>query len=343
MQNRTIIFIGAGLVIMLLMAGLWLVYYSDRPQPPPVAEKPRETHSIDFTARVEGSPDQDISDADPEDGDVTALPHEDEYREKSADQVLEEGFINNLAQMIFENYFPAQGPGQPARFMLSFKMINMHYGTDFSDFKVDDRDILEARQEVMQYLFQPVVVDAAARIYGAQLIERIVHLAENRERLFPDGQDSEDRLLTRVETAELLRLFSRRLSYLAHVFERSATGDEVQDLVNDYLRTVDELREVYFEYWQLDEEDQELEGERLGMDIKSLIEKRENIREEILSRVATTDMLKAGHDYVYEAQWVYRRIRIDDFPRDSILSLANAGKMVSAMALERAEIVLEGV
>ncbi len=341
MRKNWIFFVGAAVLFILLIFGLWLVYFSGQPKPPPQPEKVEQTNDIDISDRLDVFEDEEIKDLMPDEKDETEPGVENDIEKEFTDQVLKDGFINKLAEMIYENYFPAHSPGESAKFMLSFKMVNMHFATDLSDFKVDEEDILEARQEVMQHLLQPVVISKAARFYGPKLMDRIVYLAENMKKSIPRDQGSEERFLSKAETADLLRLFSRRISYLARVFERSVAGDDVLDLVDDYLGTVEALRDVYFEYWQLDENSEDHERERLGRDIQTLIEQRESIRESILTRVATTDMRMAGHDYIYESQWVYRRVRIDGFSMDSIQSMADAGKALSLMALDRAEKVLD--
>lgn len=341
MQKKMVIFIAAGVLGILLIVGLWLVYFSEDPEGEPVSEKVEETHAIDFTTRIEGVPEEEIDPAVPQE-EIPAEPDvEDDPGEEFTDEVLKDGFVDSLAKMIFDNYFPAKAPGESDRFMLSFKMVNMHFATDLSDFRVDEQYILEARQEVMRHLLQPVVVDTVVRFYGPRLMDRIVYLAGNREKSIPTDQGSEERLFSKAETADLLRVFSRRLSYLSQVLERTAANSEVLDLINDYLRTVDKLREVYFEYWQLEDGSHDQKRDMLGSEIKALIERREDIREEVLSAVASADMRAAGHDYVYEVQWVYRRVRVDGFSKNSIQSLADAGKDLSLMALDRAEAVLE--
>ncbi len=334
---------GAGVLAVLIAAGLWLFYFSDRPETPPATEEAEEVREVDFSARLDDFPIDDIDHLDPDADDETEPVDQDEPEpeDEAVEEVFRDGLVNKVADMIFDNYFPARKPGGSSSFMLSFKMINMYFATDLSDFRVDEDDLLKARQEVMKHLLQPVVVDAVVRLYGPKLVERIVYLARNRERSIPTDQGMEERLLTKSETVDLLMLFSKRTAFLAHVFERSAAGEDVLDLVNFYLQTVDELRDVYFEYWQLDDDSQDQERERLGLEIKSLIEQREIFREKILTEVATTDMREAGHDYVYETQWVYRRIRVDEFSRDSIQALADGGKALSLMALDKAETLLE--
>ncbi len=339
MQKNWVIALGAGLLVILLLAGLWLFYFSgrtDEPLPEPVMPDPApETvlppRALPFEHFQEEEPEK-LPAADPEEDEQPA----DEF----STAIIGDGFINTLAEMIFDNYFPPRAPGEPSSFTLSFNRLNMHFATDLSDFHVDDQDILKARQEVMGHLLQPAALQLAAEYFGPRLVERIVYLAGNREKPVPVDQGMVERLLTPSETADLLRVFSIRVSYLAHVFEKSAADEKVIELAGLYLEAVDDLRDVYFEYWQLDDS-QVQETERLGREIKALIEKREVFRDKMLSRVATAEMLRAGHDYLYEIQWVYRRVEIDGYSRNSIRALAEAGRALSLMALERAEAVLE--
>jgi hypothetical protein len=341
MQKNMVIILGAGVLVVLLIAGLWFFYSGDRGEEKPVAEKTEETRAIDFTARVDEAPEEDATLTVPEEDALVDPDLEEEPVEEFADEVLKDGFVDNLAEMIFDNYFPAGGPGDSSSFMLSFKMVNMHFATDLSDFKVDDQNILEARQEVMKHLFQPLVVDMLTRHYGPLLLDRIVYLAQHREKSIPTDQGLEERLLSRAETANMLMLLSTRVSYLARVFEKAAANARVMDQVEDYLQTVDELRDVYFEYWQLGDDLQDQEKEALGAKIKEFIERREAIRDKILTEVADTKMRQAGHDYVYEVQWIYRRTRVDGFSSEAVQSLADAAQTLSLMALNRAEAVLE--
>lgn len=344
MQKNMLIILGSGVLVVLLIAGLWMFYSWEREEDKKVVEKIEETRAIDFTARVDEGPEEPEEDAVlpvPEEEVPVDPDMEEEPVEEFADEVLRDGFIDTLAEMIFDNYFPAGGPGDSSRFMLSFKMVNMHFATDLSDFKVDDQDILEARKEVMGHLFQPLVVDMLTRHYGPRLLDRILYLAQEREKSIPTDQGLEERLLSKAETANMLMAFSTRVSYLARVFEKAAANAGVMDQVEDYLRTVDELRDVYFEYWQLDDGSQDREKETLGGKIKELIERREAIRDEILTEVADTKMRQAGHDYVYEVQWIYRRTRVDGFSSEAVRSLADAAQTLSLMALNRAEAVLE--
>ena len=341
MHKKTIIMVGC-ILLALLAAGLLFYYFSGRQETEPGLETRQQVYPIDISAPIdditdhaepydqEDDVDKDIKDAE-----------EDEKKEKYRDDVLKEGFISTLAEMIFTGYHPATAPGDSARFTTTFKMINMHFAVDLSDFEVDQQNILEARQKVLNHLLQPAVVKSAAEYYGPRLINHIIYLAQNRKKIISTLDATEERLLTTAETADMLRLFSRRMSYLAHVFEKSVNHAEVMDMVADYLQVIDNLNNVYFEYWQLDEDSPNQDREYLGTKIKSLIQQREDMRNDIISRVATADMRQEGHDYVYEAQWIYRRTVVDGFSEESVQSLADAGKMISFMALDRAEQLLD--
>lgn len=340
-MRKKIIFIGVALLIFVFIAGLWLFYFSPDPRQPSQTESTEQTRAVDFSARVT-EPSQEVTDAGLEEQDPAGPleDDEDEIRE-SSQEIIREDFINKMADMIFENYLPAGTAEDTSRFLLTFRRVNMNFATDLSDFRVEDNNPLQARQEILENLLHPVIIKSAAKYYGPRLIERIIHVAQNREKSISTPDGTENRLLTNAETSDLLKHFSRRMSYLAYVFEKSVTDDQVLDMVKKYLDTVDELRDVYFEYWQLDEDSDAHEKENLGREIKTLIREREEIRKNILSAAATPKMRQAGHDYVYEAQWVYRRVRVDGFSKDSIQALANVGRMVSFMARDRAEEILE--
>lgn len=341
-MSRNIIIISAAVFGVLLATGLGVFYFSGKSGPETQPETAEEKRTIDFTTRFD---DIEISDVQPQDikSEETEAVEVDEEKSprEDSDDVFSEGFINQLADLIFDNYLPSDGLGSLSR-MITFKQVNMNFATDLSQLNVDQEDdILKARQEVLEFVLDPVIISRSADYFGTKLLDRLNYLAENRTKNIPSGQGYEERLLTRGETEEMLELFSIRLTYLAHVFEKTVNDERVISLIRDYLNIVDSLRDVYFEYWQLDDESPMSERERLSERIKTLITQRENVRERIMSRVADAEMRQAGHDYVYEAQWVYRRIEKDGFNKESIVALAEAGKSLADKALIRAQDILD--
>lgn len=342
MSRKTMIVLGAGVAGLVVLAGLWFYFFARDQESRTVVERTEQTREIDFSARIDEFAPLGIQ----EDDDL--LPdHAEEDETDDPEQVQEaffaQRFVNDLAELIFEKYIPSGSTGNESRIMLSFKQVNMNYAVDLSGFDVDQEDILKARQEVFSYFLQPAVVAMAADYFGPRLLDRILYLCENRTKSIPAAQGVEERLLTEMEQVELFRLFSQRLSYLSRVIGKSASEPQVAMKVKGYLDSVEQLRNVYFEYWQLEETSDRDERERLGTEIKRLIAQREGYREEIITLVASPEMKEAGHDYVYEAQWVYRRTEIDGFSRESIENLAQAGSMVAVMAMDRAEVLLENM
>ncbi len=323
---------------LLLAGGLWFFHFAG-PKPSPEEEQPEETRRIDFTTRFE---DLRVGDGvQPETDEADSRPVAEDEDIYLADEMISDDFSGRLAEKIFNAYIPAGPAGGPGRFALTFKQVNMNYAVDLTGFRVDQEDILRGRQEVLGHLLQPVVIRSATSFYGPRLLDRIQDLAQTRIRTIPSPAQPQERVLTRYETAELFRLLAERLNQLSEVFERTAADPGTLDLVGDYLLVVDELRDTYFKYWQLDEDSNASERERLGNEIKSLIMQRENIREKIISRVADSEMRQAGHDHVYEVQWIYRRMEVDGFSGESIQALAEAARIVADQALERSEKLLE--
>lgn len=342
MSRSTIIIVSVVAFGVLLATGLGMFYFSGKSDPDSQPEAAEEKRTIDFTTRFDDIvvSDVQLQDTQSEKADDTEIDEE-ESDQEIFDETISEGFINQLADLIFDNYLPSAGSGNLSR-MITFKQINMNFATDLSQLSVDQEDdILKARQEVLAFVLDPVIISRSADYFGTRLLDRLHYLAENRTKNIPSAQGYEERLLTPGETEEMLELFSIRLIYLAHVFEQTVNDERVISLIKDYLNIVDTLRDVYFEYWQLDDESPMADRERLSERIKTLITQRENVRERIMSRVADTEMRQAGHDYVYEAQWVYRRIEKDGFNKESIVALAEAGRSLADKALVRVQDIID--
>lgn len=338
MSRNTIIIVSVAVFGVLLATGLGVFYFSGKSEPEPQPEATEEKRNIDYTTRFDDIVVSDIQlqDAQSEEADAAEV-EQNESGQEISDESFSDGLINQLSDVIFDNYLPSADSGNLSR-MITFKQVNMYFATDLSQFSVDQEDdILKVRQEVLKFVLDPVIISRTADYFGKKLLDRLNYLAENRTKNIPSAQGYEERLLTQGETEEMLRLFSIRLTYLAHVFEQTVNDERVISLIKDYLSIIDNLRDVYFEYWQLDDDSPDEDRERLSERIKSLITQRENVRERVMTRVADADMRQAGHDYVYEAQWVYRRIEKDGFSKESIISLAQAGRSLAEQALVRAQ------
>ncbi len=327
------IIISVGLVLALLGAA-GLVWYYQFPEPPVEPDDP------DVTLHPVEKPDEPVE--------VTSLDPLQEYLERDPedpeglpdDEVITDRFIRDLANLIFRNYHPAEDPGKEGSFTLSFKELNMHYATELTGLSYQEQEVLQAREEILGHLLQPEVIDLVVRRYGPELFDRLVHLAETEPREGHTPQGLQERLLESRETAEMLDIVARRLEQLAHVFSRTAREEPVLKRMREYLDTVEELNSVYFEYWQLDESHDERRSE-LASRIKQLIMQRENIRGKIVNRVSTPEIAEAGHDVLYEVQWIFRRVEKGGFSRDSIQAMAQAGEDLARMARDKADELVE--
>ncbi|WP_045214772.1 hypothetical protein [Desulfonatronovibrio magnus] len=340
MPKITIILIVVGVLGLAGAAG-WFVYQSGSQKQHEDSDRVEETRRIDFAARMEARQAEEEQ-QQPEVIDVVLedlIEDHQDQEETPLEEFIGQQAVNSLAEIIFASYLP--GAGGQSQLLLSLNQVNMHFATDLSDFEVTEEDLPVARQQVFAKLLQPGVISALSAYFGPRLLDRVEELTKNKTKIITVEQDVEERKLRRTESADLFRLLAQRLSYLSRVFENSV-HDPTIIYTRDYLRKVNELQQAYFEYWQMEDDAGNEERDRLGRKINSLIAEREEIRENIVSAVASTDMREAGYDYVYEVQWVYRRIEVDGYSRESMLALAEAGRMLSAMSLDRAEEVLAG-
>jgi len=319
-------------VMLLMVGGVW--YYQLRISPPDPEDAHVVQHVLDPEEKLQVT-ELDLRafiyplDDDPE--------HVEEEPERLPDdRMITSRFIQDLASLIFGHYQPGVFPGDKGRLTLSFKELNMHYATDLTGLRYEEQEVLKAREEIFGHLLQPEVIDLVIRRYGPDLIEELIHLAGSNPRELPAAQGTEKRLLTRHETAEMLDLLAQRLDQLSFVFQRTIQDERVLQWVEDYLHTVEELNTVYFEYWQL-EESQNARRDELSVRIKQLIMARENIRSKIVEQVSDAQIREEGHDVVYEAQWIYRRIEKGGFSRESILALAGAGRDLAGIARDRVQ------
>ncbi|WP_291323462.1 hypothetical protein [Desulfonatronospira sp.] len=252
------------------------------------------------------------------------------------DQVITDRFVQDLANLIFRHYHPGSVPGGQGVFTLSFKELNMHYATELTGLQHQSQEVLQAREEILGHLLQPRVIDLVVDRYGPELFERLVYLGQNEPREVATPQGMQERLLSSGEIVEMLEITASRLEYLAYVFSMTAQEPGVLGLVQDYLDAVEDLNSVYFEYWQVEESDDDRRSE-LASRIKQLIMLRENIRSRIVDLVSKPAIAEAGHDVVYEAQWIYRRVEKGGFSRDSIQAMARGAEDLAGMARDKAD------
>ena len=329
------VLISAVLAIVILGAGALVWYYQFR-------EPPVEPDDPDITMHPVEKPDDpvDVTELDPLREHLEREPEDPveprEPEELPDDEVITDRFIRDLASLIFRNYHPAVSPAEEGGFTLSFRELNMHYATELTGLSYEEQDVLQAREEVLGHLLQPEVIDLVVRRYGPELFDRLVHLAETEPREVHTSQGLQERQLENRETVEMLEIVAQRLEHLAHVFSRTSSEEPVLERMRDYLDTVEELNSVYFEYWQLDESDDERRSE-LASRIKQLIMQRENIRGKIVDRVSTPQIAEAGLDVLYQVQWIFRRVEKGGFSRDSIQAMAEAGEDLASMARDRAD------
>ncbi len=326
----------AALAVLILAGGLYFFLSGPAEEETDISRETREiTRTEPRDSAQEGETDKDRSEPREEEQD------EDNPAEKEQDEeYLSEDFIHKLARLIYDNYLPVSPVDGTSRLNLSFKMVNMRFATDLSDFEVDQENIQEARQKVLQDLLQPEVIRKLAAFYGARLLARIQYLADNQKKtISKDGRQTE-RFLTRRETAELFEKLSAASAYTAKVFAKCVTDPGIMDLITEYMQVAENLQETYFEYWQVEDESDSRRKQELGQRIKELIQAREEVREKIINRVASQEMIQSGQDYVYQVQWIYRRLEEDGFSRAAIVGLAEAGRLFSVMAGDRAEMIL---
>ncbi|MFN2342594.1 MAG: hypothetical protein ABR542_04490, partial [Desulfonatronovibrio sp.] len=195
-MSRNIIIISATVFGVLLATGLGIYYFSGKSEPEVQPEVAEEKRTIDFTTRFDDIVVSDIQlqDNQLEEAEVVEVDEERSDEEASED-AFSDGFINQLSDLIFDNYLPSAGSENLCR-MITFKQVNMYFATDLSQLSVDQEDdILKARQEVFEFFLDPVIISRSADYFGTRLLDRLNYLAENKTKNIPAAQGYEERLL----------------------------------------------------------------------------------------------------------------------------------------------------
>ena len=174
------------LVVAVGALNVWYHFLRPDPQPPEIHLRP--VHEPEDPVRVT-EVDPLEPELVPEDPERPREPEEPE--ELPDDEMITPKFIQDFAELVFYHYQP--GPqDEEGRFTLTFKELNMHYATDLTGLRHQADEVMQAREEVFAHLLQPEVIDLVVRRYGPELVEHIVHLAENEPKEVVTQEEREE-------------------------------------------------------------------------------------------------------------------------------------------------------
>jgi type II secretory pathway pseudopilin PulG len=245
------------------------------------------------------------------------------------EKVVTPAFVLDVADFVASRYHPEWGLDNPRKkgmLRLSFRALNARYGTELIGLRHSSSGLKEAREEVLDHLMVPRVLDRVYSRFGDSFVRTLVRDGrESTRRVKSPAGEVRERRLSDGDVAEMLRLSGSYLRDVSVVFTVLGKNPGLEALIKDYLQA--KSRGVHVTY-RLSRVEEELERrrERSGEEVPEELRKkrrtlaerysqaiaeREKARQELIDRV----MKRAGDEVeldvaeiLYIAEWVHRRL-----------------------------------
>jgi hypothetical protein len=244
------------------------------------------------------------------------------------DRVVGLAFLDALADFCIAHYHPA-GSGTKSAFSATFKTLNQHFGRSLDGLSHESQEPGPARAEILDYALGPGMVRTLSGLYAEWFVEDLVQrsLGDPMQLALSDGR-SEERALTRDETADLLRLAAPRAKALAATLRAVAAHPETVTSLERYLTAASKVEAANAKYQDLvTQEDAPAKARnRAAEELKKAIAAREQLRAEALDRVRAAcgaDCPEDG-DLLYTIMWCGRRLRGHAEQAESLTAAAAA-------------------
>ncbi len=283
-----------------------------------------------------------------------ATPAPEEEAGPPEDPVVRLSFVDDLARLTVENYFPAGShlsAGKKGVLLLSLKTLNMRYGTKLVGLAHESLDLLPARKEIFKYVLNPTVLQLIQAMYADRFVAALQEQAAGAKRTFGKTQP---RHLNEKETKEMFGLAAVQAREFGLCLESLAAMEDLAVRVETYLSSVkaalsanEDFREALNRYQELRAQAADagklspdakrllnttrIEMEQVGDEYSQSLARRERLKTSLAGRIKRDSgitTLSEG-ETLYAAQWVYRRLRENPDYREAV---ATAGLMLKDLS-----------
>jgi hypothetical protein len=275
----------------------------------PVAPPSAETATAPAWVGTGQTPEPDYSSADAQAQNATPLP-EPTPKASQTIEVHEDAtvtliFVKALSNYLVDHFVPLDAHGKPAT-TASVKSLNIAFGQELTGFAVNGDDIRKARETVFSYAFTPEMIQTLYSLYAPVLMAHLEDTATLDARTYKVGDTTEERPLTKAETAFMLRLDALKIEQAATTLRAIAEDPSITELAGKYLGAAKavERANVQLQNAMTDDNDATDAGHRL----KQAILQRERVKGAIVSTLRAACQGCPDSDLFYLAQWSYRRV-----------------------------------
>ncbi|MBU1002288.1 MAG: hypothetical protein KKE73_07165 [Proteobacteria bacterium] len=254
--------------------------------------------------------------------------------EPRTDRVLTNAFVRDLASTLATHYQPAgtrANLGNRGVVSLTFKKLNMRYGTELTGMNVDDQDATAGRKQALSHLFSPIVLRLVFDIFSQPLIDELMVQGSAQQREFKNGNSYVGRPLSDAQIREMLKLYASLVSDTGKAFEAFASRPDLTTALNRYFEASARVNAAYGKYSDraaVDAPQQELD--EISLEIKNAIQAREQARSGLLTgiRLGPGSTL-AESDVIDIASWIHRRLATDADAMNAVGAIASLSKEFS--------------
>ncbi len=300
-------------VVVAAAIGLWLYADLNRTAPGPVAEQeqapPERQYMTDLPAAQPAEPET------PAEPTVTGQVRPEQPAEPPAPAggVVQPDFVTDLAGYVTAHYHPAgttDNQGRHGISTLTFKALNMRYGTRLTGLTHEDPDRQAARQEIFTALMHPLVLRVVFDLYADEFVSALEAQARAQSRDFITASGAQSRPLDDAHVAELLRITADQTRRYGALFESFARRPDMADGVVRYFEAARRVNEAYAAF-----ADAEAAGagtkilDATAETIKQSIKERERLKASVLAALRPRDGGLSDGEVLDVATWITRRLQ----------------------------------
>jgi len=300
--------------------GLQLPLFAPQPDPAaPGAEAPTAPQASDDAAPQAPSVTMQAAPAEPR-----------------TDRVLTRAFVRDLAALMTAGYLPAHSQGNEGNrgvIRLTFKKLNMRYGTELTGLNVNSDEPAKGRREALDHLMSPIVLRLAFDIFSQPLVDELTSQAAAQKRFFQTKKGLAERPLTDAHVREMLSLYAAYVGDVGKAFEAFASRPDLTTALNRYFEASARVNAAYAHY-----SDREAVGapqdelDAISAEIKNAIQARESMRQGLLKGIKFgPGSMLAESDMIDIASWIHRRLKADPDAMNAIGAIASLSGEFSGM------------
>jgi len=244
-------------------------------------------------------------------------------------KVVTPAFVLDLADFVVSRYHPEWGQDNPRKegvLRLSFRALNVRYGTELIGLRHSSSAVKKARQEVLRKLLDPDILKHAYFRFADSFVRAVVRKAKNStRRVETPGGEVRERPLSDADVAEMLQLGSSYLRDVSAVLTILGEKPGLDMYIQDYLEAKSQAVHFNYQLNQIKEELKDRKERSEGADLEALrekrqaivqdysraIAKRERARQELMDRVTkgSEETIELGvEEVLYISEWVHRRV-----------------------------------